>query len=96
MAFSLPLSQQLTKARWKVKIFDKESPREEPHVTVVRGMRKWRVNLRTREFMDVNPKKRDVPDGVIEAIFANWDQLRQEWDRIHPINPVEGADDDNT
>ena len=51
MAFSLPLSPQLTQARWKVKIFDKEN-REPPHVTIVRGLQKWRVNLRTGAFMD--------------------------------------------
>jgi hypothetical protein len=94
MAFSLRLSQQLTKARWKVKIFDKEN-REPPHVTIVRGTERWRINLRTRQFMDLEPSQKKVDDEVISAIRVNWERLKKEWDQIHPNNPVESADDDN-
>src|SRR4051812_5719245 len=92
MPFSLPLPQQLTRARWKVKVFDKEN-REPPHVTIVRGLDKWRINLRTGTFMDRLPPERDVDDEVIEAIHQNWELLKQQWDRIHPDNPVEGGED---
>jgi hypothetical protein len=71
MAFSLPLSQQLTQALWKVKIFDKEN-REPPHITIVRRTEKWRINLRTGGFMDRFPPPREVADEVIEAIRDNW------------------------
>jgi hypothetical protein len=94
MAFSLPLPPHLTKARWKVKIFDKEN-REPPHATIVRGTDKWRVNLRTRQFMDRKPPPKDVDTGVIRAIEENWDVLVEQWDRIHPDNPVRGADDED-
>ncbi len=39
MPFSLPLSRELTQARWKVNTFDKEN-REPPHATIVRGTEK--------------------------------------------------------
>jgi hypothetical protein len=54
MPFDLPLPQQLARARWKVKIFDKEN-REPPHITIVRGTAKWRIDLRKRAFMDRCP-----------------------------------------
>jgi hypothetical protein len=94
MPFSLPLPQQQTKAGWKVKIFDKEN-REPPHITIIRGTDKWRVNLRTGEFMDRDPPKRKVPDEVIQAIEDNWELLKEAWNRIHPGNPVEGTGDEN-
>lgn len=94
MPFSLGLSRQLTQARWKVKIFDKEN-REPPHVTIVRGVEKWRVNLRTRLFMDRHPPDREVDERVKEAIRDNWALLIEQWDEIHPDNPVEGADDED-
>ena len=94
MPFSLSLSAQLTRARWKVKIFDKEN-REPPHVTIIRGTEKWRINLRTGAFMDRYPPERSVDEGVIEAITDSWDLLKDQWDQIHPDNPVEGADDED-
>ena len=94
MAYSLPLSPQPKKARWKVKVFDKEN-REPPHVTIVRGVQKWRMNLRTGEFMDRSPSPRGVDEEVIAAIQENWETLIEQWDQIHPDNPVEGADDEN-
>lgn len=90
MAFNLPLAEQLTKARWKVKIFDKEN-REPPHVTIIRGTQKWRINLRTGDFMDRDPPGREVDEEVMQAIWDNWEYLQQQWDRIHSDNPVEGT-----
>ncbi len=94
MAFSLELSRQLTQARWKVKIFDKEN-REPPHVTIVRGVEKWRINLRTGLFMDRYPPAREVDERVRESIEDNWALLIEQWDQIHPDNPVEGEDDED-
>ena len=90
MAFSLPLSPRLAQARWKVKIFDKEN-REPPHVTIIRSTDKWRIDLRTRLFMDRYPPEREVDGEVITAIQDNWELLNTEWDRMYPNNPVEGT-----
>jgi len=95
MPFTLPLPQQLTKARWKVKIFDKEN-RETPHVTIIRGTEKWRVNLRTGEVMDATPPARAVNPLVLKAVHDSWELLKEQWDRIHPSNPVEGVEDADT
>jgi hypothetical protein len=94
MAYSLPLSPELTQARWKVKIFDKEN-REPPHVTIVRGRDKWRINLRTMSFMDERPTPRKVVSEVIQAIRENWNLFCAEWDEIHPENPVERTDNED-
>lgn len=91
MAFSLPLTAALKKARWKVKIRDKET-REPPHVTILRGTRAWRIDLRTGEFMDDDPDPSDVPPELIEHIKveSTWQRLCDEWDRMYPDNPVAG------
>jgi hypothetical protein len=95
MAYSLPLTAALKKARWKVKIRDKES-REPPHVTIIRGTDAWRIDLRTGAFMDDSPDPSDVPAEVIGLIRgeATWQQLRDQWDRLYPDNPIAGEDDE--
>jgi hypothetical protein len=94
MAYSLPLTATLKKARWKVKIRDKET-REPPHVTIIRATDAWRIDLRTGEFMDDSPDPSEVPKELIELIKAEatWQQLCDEWDQMYPHNPV--ADDEN-
>jgi hypothetical protein len=89
MAYSLPLTAALKKARWKVKIRDKET-REPPHVTIIRGTVAWRIDLRTGEFMDDSPEPSEVSKELIELIEDEdtWQQLCDEWDRIYPDNPV--------
>lgn len=69
MAYSLPLPVALSKARWKVKIRDKEI-REPPHVTVLRGTGAWRIDLRNGEFMDKVPDPKSVPSELIDLIRA--------------------------
>lgn len=93
MAFSLPLTRALKKARWKVKIRDKES-RETPHVTLLRGTDAWRIDLRTGEFMDDLPDPSEIPEELIEFIRAEgtWQRLCDEWDRMYPDNPVAGGE----
>jgi hypothetical protein len=51
MAFDLALSRQLARAGWKVKVRDKERL-EEPHLTIIKGTRSWRVGIRSRAFLD--------------------------------------------
>lgn len=94
VAFSLPLTPALKKGGWKVKIRDKET-REPPHVTIIRRANAWRIDLRTREFMNDYPDPADVPGGLIELIHATatWQQLCDPWDRMYPENPV--ARDEN-
>ena len=89
MAYTLRLPEVLRKARWKVKIRDKET-REPPHVTIIRGTYAWRIDLRSRKFMDADPDPSKVPEELIELITdeATWEQLCDEWDRMYPNNPV--------
>lgn len=89
MAFNLRLPDLLKKARWKVKIRDKET-REHPHVTILRGTEAWRINLRTGNFLDVDPDPSEVPNQLVELIKeeATWQQLQEEWDQMYPNNPV--------
>ena len=94
MAYSLPLTVALRKARWKVKIRDKET-REPPHVTIIRGTDAWRIDLRSGGFMDADPDPSEVPEELIDLIKtdANWQQLCDEWDQMYPSNPV--SEDEN-
>ena len=89
MAYTLPLTAAPTKARWKVKIRDKEI-REPPHVTIIRGTDAWRINLRKKDFMDDAPDPSQVPDVLIDHIMAEntWRRLCEAWDRMYPSNPV--------
>lgn len=89
MPIELPLPTSLSKARWKVKIQEKET-REPPHVSILRGTDKWRINLRTRGFMDKRPKPSDVPEALLQVIREkdNWEWLCRQWDAKYPDNPV--------
>lgn len=93
MAFSLSLTAALTKARWKVKIRDKET-REPPHLTIIRGTFAWRIDLRTGQFMDDSPDPNQVPDELIDLIFesTNWELLCEVWDTMYPNNPVQSGE----
>lgn len=93
VAFNLPLPAVFRKTRWKVKIRDKET-REPPHVTILRGTRAWRIDLRTGAFMDASPDPADVPGEMISHIKhpETWRRLCNEWDRMYPDNPVFGND----
>ncbi len=95
MAYTLPLTAALQKARWKVKIRDKET-REPPHVTVIRGTDAWRIDLRTGAFMDDSPDPSEVPDELVALVEseANWQQLRDTWDEMYPDNPVSGQENE--
>ena len=86
MPYELPLPSRLTP--WRVKIFDNERV-EPPHVTIVNKRRTWRVDLRTLEFMDREPPRRDVPNDVMSQIRAAHAELTRQWDAKHPMNPVD-------
>ena len=94
MPYSLSLSKQLRQAGWKVKIHDLERL-EPPHVTIYRKMRKWRLSLRTGEFLELDDKWSQIDEEVREAVEAEWATLREEWDRIHADNPVREREDDD-
>lgn len=94
MPFSLTLSPVLHRAGWHVKIFDREQI-ESPHVTVLRRVVKWRIDLRDRSFMDRTPDPKDVPEEVMDIIRAHWEQPCRQWDIIHPENPVEDEEGDD-
>lgn len=94
MPFAFALPDVFRKARWKVKIRDKET-REPPHVTILRDTRAWRINLRTGEFMDGQPDPSDVPEPLLAHLRqpTNWLLLLKEWDRKYPSNPVAVQED---
>ena len=90
MPVELRLPTVFRRARWKVKIQEKEI-REPPHVSILRGTDKWRINLRTGKFMDRRPKPSEVPEELVELIHSHWEWLCKQWDAKYPDNPV--ADD---
>jgi hypothetical protein len=83
----VPLPGQLRKT-WRVKVLDREVPREAPHVTVFRKTQKWRVAIRDLSFLDTDPPPRSVPHEVLEAIRADLPAIVAYWNRVHPSNPV--------
>ena len=91
VAEELDLPIGLKRARWKVKIQDKEN-REPPHVSILRGTDKWRINLRTREFMDRKPDPSELPDDLLDFVRDNWDWACENWDEMYPDNPVESEE----
>ena len=96
MPYNLPLPGKLANS-WRVKIYDNERL-EPPHVTVVKGRKSWRINLRTKEFMDDEPPPKEIHKEVARAVQDHWRLLQREWNRIHPNNAVdieEGEDDDD-
>jgi hypothetical protein len=83
----VPLPDQIRQL-WKVKVLDREDPRETPHVTIFRRTRKWRVGIRDSEFLDDDPPPRDVPREILAAIQADLAAITAYWNRVHPSNPV--------
>jgi hypothetical protein len=97
MPYDLPLPKAQKLAGWKVKLHDFERL-EEPHATIYRKMRKWRLSLRSACFLDSGDKWNQIDAKVKECVESAWKTLQVEWDGIHPDNPVrggEGNDDDD-
>ena len=92
--YALLLPKKLRNAGWKVKIFDKES-REPPHITVMRGPNKWRIDLRSGEFMKLpGGTWSELDEGVQKAIDAHWHEFIRQWDALYPENPVASQEPD--
>jgi hypothetical protein len=94
VARELSLPKQLKRARWKVKIQDKET-REPPHVSILRGTDKWRLNLRTGQMMDTSPDPAEIPDELLQILrtATNWRWVIDAWDEMYPDNPVATDED---
>jgi hypothetical protein len=43
--------------------------------------------------MDEAPDPREVPQGVIDAVRANWARLQAAWDAMYPENPIASQED---
>lgn len=96
MPYELRLSQGLKQAGWKVKIFDAETGVEEPHVTVLKKLTKWRLSLRTRDFLDKGDKWSQI-DKEVRATIENkktWKLLQQAWNSMFPENPISSESDE--
>lgn len=87
MPYDLPLPSSLKP--WKVKIFDNELLFEEPHVTIIFKMTRWRFSLRSKRFLDAQPYPKDVPDGILAEVEAKFGILCSEWDARFPTNAVD-------
>ena len=97
MPYILNLLTALRQAGWKVKIHDAEGP-EEPHVTIYKKRRKWRLSLRTGKFLDEGDKWSQIDKGVRTRIEneKNWETLQDEWDKLHGShNPISSEEDSN-
>lgn len=88
MPFSLPLPDMFRD--WTVKIQDKETGREEPHATFQRRGRRYRISLRTGDFLDEDPPQTDIPEELVGLVRdqQNLERLRDEWRRIYPNFPI--------
>lgn len=92
MPFSLALARQLALSGWKVKIRDRERV-EPPHVSIMRGMRCWRLSLRTMVFLDREPDPSEVPRDIVDEVIRQRPALCAAWDRMYPHNPVASKED---
>lgn len=94
MPYELELPPRIKQQHWKVKIFDKETLYEEPHVTILFKLKKWRWGLRGKNFLDESPNPSDVSQQVLGAIKAEYDELCRQWDVRFPKNPVHAPEGD--
>lgn len=95
MPYQLELPNPLPAEGWKVKIHDAENPYEDPHVTIYRKLRKWRLRLRDGVFMDRGACWGDIDYRVRQEIETHWDLLRTQWDSLHGrTNPISSRDED--
>lgn len=77
-----------------MKIQDRETC-EPPHLSILRGTDKWRLNLRTGQMMDSTPDPGDVPEELLRMLHepANWRWAIDAWDEMYPDNPVASDED---
>ncbi len=93
MPFDLELLLRLKRAGWKVKIYDFERL-EPPHVTILFKTRAWRLSLRDGAFLDRGDKWSQIEEAVRAAVEEAWEVLQQQWDQMHPDNPISSQDDE--
>lgn len=99
MPVELLLSNKLKKAKWKVKIREKERL-EPPHVSVIHGTNTWRISLRSGDFLDKEPDPDEIPKELLEFIRNKrldnkqlvWEWLCESWDVMYPNNKVASDD----
>ncbi len=94
MPYNYRLPRSLRNAGWKVKIRDKETL-EPPHVTIILKTRQWRLNLRSKQFMNKTPNPSDVPEELVNLLMEeeHWNTLCNKWDHMYPSNPVSGDEE---
>ncbi len=92
MPYSLLVPANLS--NWSIKIYDKERL-EPPHITVNNGECTWRINLRTKEFMDPAQPGCKLHKQVKKLILDNWTWLVEEWDKRYPNNQVAPKEKDD-
>ena len=87
MPYDLKIPTALKNDGWKVKIFEKEIA-EPPHVSIIKKMDHWRIDLRTGAFMDREPPKRKVDRALVIFILRHKAELVNAWNKKYPHNPV--------
>jgi len=78
-----------------VKVLDNELPFEEPHVTIVFKTKLWRLSLRSRTFLDEDPDPGQVPKGLMDVIWTNFNTLSAQWDAKFSTNPISNIEHDD-
>lgn len=87
MPYELRLDKSSRALGWKVKIRDKERL-EPPHVTIIKGTKSWRWDLRRQVFMDPYPPTKEVPEDLVTKLKAEHSNLKKQWDLKYPENKV--------
>ena len=90
-AFELP---EPWRKSWRLKIRDRETV-EPPNVTLLRGTKSWRINLRTGQFLDRTPAPREVPRQLLRHVLGRFDEFISVWDELYPLNPVQSLERDS-
>jgi hypothetical protein len=94
MSDPLKFSKRLKTIGWKVKLYGNERL-EPPHITLRRGIRKWRIGLRDMQFLESSDSWDDIDPEVIEQLNKAVESLREAWDKMYPSNPVSSEKDED-
>jgi len=73
---------------------------EPPHVSILRGVKTWRLALRTGKFLDKIPDPGEIPADLINFIKKGrkskdqtvWEWLCEQWNAKYPNNPISSKD----
>jgi hypothetical protein len=95
MPYELALPKRLKRQGWKVKIREKERL-EPPHVTVMHGVREWRISLRTGEpLVPPGGSWKEIDEELVGLLESEWQTLQDAWDEMYPTNPISSVEDEN-